>query len=166
MSSRRSGFPTALARLGRGDIDLVLLDLGLPDSQGLETLHTLQKAAADIPVVVMTGNDDQELSMAAVRDGAQDYSRQGPDERQAAHPRGAVCARAPEGGGCAAAERAQIPDARGGDPAEDFRQRPGLPLPFRQRKLRPRSRHQARGHRGQNGLRFSSEGTGRKIPRG
>jgi PAS domain S-box-containing protein len=63
----------AVARLERGNIDLVLLDLGLPDSQGLETLHALQKVAVDIPVVVMTGNDDQELAMAAVRDGAQDY---------------------------------------------------------------------------------------------
>ena len=63
----------ALARLARQDIDLVLLDLGLPDSQGLPTFHALQKVAADIPVIVMTGNDDQELSLAAVRDGAQDY---------------------------------------------------------------------------------------------
>jgi len=63
----------ALARLERRDIDLVLLDLGLPDSQGLQTFHELQKVAADIPVIVMTGNDDQELAMAAVRDGAQDY---------------------------------------------------------------------------------------------
>jgi len=63
----------AVAQLERKNIDLVLLDLGLPDSQGLQTLHALQKAASDIPVIVMTGNDDHELAMAAVRDGAQDY---------------------------------------------------------------------------------------------
>jgi CheY-like chemotaxis protein len=63
----------ALTRLERKDIDLVLLDLGLPDSQGLQTFHTLRKAAPDIPVIVLTGNNDQELAVAAVRDGAQDY---------------------------------------------------------------------------------------------
>jgi signal transduction histidine kinase len=54
-------------------MDLVLLDLGLPDSQGLQTFQTLWKAAPDIPVIVLTGNDDRELAVAAVRDGAQDY---------------------------------------------------------------------------------------------
>ena len=63
----------ALARLERKDIDLVLLDLGLPDNQGLSTFHALRKAAPDIPVIVLSGNDDQELAIAAVRDGAQDY---------------------------------------------------------------------------------------------
>jgi len=63
----------ALARLERRGIDLVLLDLGLPDSQGLETFYALRKAAPGIPVIVLSGNDDQELAIAAVRDGAQDY---------------------------------------------------------------------------------------------
>jgi DNA-binding response OmpR family regulator len=63
----------ALARLERKDIDLVLLDLGLPDSQGLPTFQALRKAAPSIPVIVLSGNDDQELAIAAVRDGAQDY---------------------------------------------------------------------------------------------
>jgi CheY-like chemotaxis protein len=68
--SRLSG---ALTRLESKGIDLVLLDLGLPDSQGLQTFQKLQKAAPDIPVIVLTGTDDQELAVAAVRDGAQDY---------------------------------------------------------------------------------------------
>ena len=63
----------ALARLERKDVDLVLMDLGLPDSQGLPTFHALRKAAPGIPVIVLSGNDDQELAIAAVRDGAQDY---------------------------------------------------------------------------------------------
>ncbi len=63
----------ALARLKRKDVDLILLDLGLPDSQGLQTLRTLQKTAPDVPVIVLTGTDDHELAVAAVRDGAQDY---------------------------------------------------------------------------------------------
>jgi len=63
----------ALARLAGGGFDLVLLDLGLPDSQGLQTFYTLQKAAPDVPVVVLTGNDDQDLAVAAMREGAQDF---------------------------------------------------------------------------------------------
>jgi len=63
----------AVARLARGGIDLILVDLGLPDSQGLETFHRLQKAAPGTPAVVLTGNSDQEAAIIAVRDGAQDY---------------------------------------------------------------------------------------------
>ncbi len=63
----------ALTRLERMDIHLVLLDLGLPDSQGLPTFHTLRQAVPGIPVIVLSGNDDQELAVAAVQEGAQDY---------------------------------------------------------------------------------------------
>jgi len=63
----------ALTRLESKGIDLVLMDLGLPDSQGLSTFHSLRQAAPGIPVIVLSGNDDQELATAAVRDGAQDY---------------------------------------------------------------------------------------------
>jgi PAS domain S-box-containing protein len=63
----------ALARLEAGGIDLVLLDLGLPDSQGLDTLHRLRDAAPAVPVIVLTGNVDQAIGLAAVSEGAQDY---------------------------------------------------------------------------------------------
>ncbi len=63
----------ALTRLESKDIDLVLLDLGLPDSQGLQTFHKLQEAAPGVPVVVLTGTNDNETAVRAVRDGAQDY---------------------------------------------------------------------------------------------
>ena len=63
----------AFSRMEGGDIDLVLLDLGLPDSQGLQTFHKLREAAPDIPIVVLTGNKAQETAIAAVREGAQDY---------------------------------------------------------------------------------------------
>jgi len=63
----------ALTRLADGGTDLVLLDLGLPDSQGLATLHALRNVAADVPIIVLTGNDDEELAVAAAREGAQDY---------------------------------------------------------------------------------------------
>lgn len=63
----------ALARLKNEGIDLVLLDLGLPDSQGLETFRRLREAAPHFPVIILTGNDDQEMAVAAVKEGAQDY---------------------------------------------------------------------------------------------
>jgi two-component system, cell cycle sensor histidine kinase and response regulator CckA len=63
----------ALTRLKSKGIDLVLLDLGLPDSQGLQTLHKLRDAAPGVPVIVLTGTNDHEMAVRAVRDGAQDY---------------------------------------------------------------------------------------------
>ena len=63
----------ALTRLERKGIDLVLLDLGLPDSQGLPTLHKLRAVVPDVSVIVLTGTDDEEQAVAAVREGAQDY---------------------------------------------------------------------------------------------
>ena len=64
---------TGLTRLSQGNIDLVLLDLSLPDSYGLETFETVQRSAPDIPTVVLTGLDDEALAGQAVRRGAQDY---------------------------------------------------------------------------------------------
>lgn len=54
-------------------VDLILLDLDLPDSAGLSALHHLRQATPDIPVIVWAGTDDPELAVAAVRDGAQDF---------------------------------------------------------------------------------------------
>jgi signal transduction histidine kinase len=53
--------------------DVILLDLGLPDSQGLETLTRLQPRASDITVLVLTGNNDEELGLKAVQAGADEY---------------------------------------------------------------------------------------------
>lgn len=53
--------------------DVVLLDLSLPDSQGLSTLTRMQAAAPAVPVVVLTGLADQNAALAAVQNGAQDY---------------------------------------------------------------------------------------------
>ena len=53
--------------------DAVLLDLSLPDGQGLETLTRLQEHAPAMPVVVVTGLDDEFVGLSAVRSGAQDY---------------------------------------------------------------------------------------------
>ncbi|MCL4294134.1 MAG: response regulator [Anaerolineae bacterium] len=62
-----------LTCLGEGDVDVVLLDLSLPDSQGPDTLTRLQSSAPDVPVVVLTGLEDETLGMALVQAGAQDY---------------------------------------------------------------------------------------------
>ena len=63
----------AVAHLGAERVDLVLLDLGLPDSAGLDTLRAVSTVAPAVPVVVVTGPDDQEAGRAAVRAGAQDH---------------------------------------------------------------------------------------------
>jgi DNA-binding response OmpR family regulator len=62
-----------LAQVRRGGFDAVLLDLGLPDSQGLATLRAVRQLDPDVPVVVLTGLEDEETALQALRDGAQDY---------------------------------------------------------------------------------------------
>jgi DNA-binding response OmpR family regulator len=62
-----------LEMLERGRFDAVLLDLSLPDSRGLSTFEQLHRRAPRIPVVVLTGLDDEALALRAVREGAQDY---------------------------------------------------------------------------------------------
>jgi diguanylate cyclase (GGDEF)-like protein len=52
---------------------LVLLDLSLPDSHGLETFSKIYAHSPNIPIIVLTGNDDQALALTAVKTGAQDF---------------------------------------------------------------------------------------------
>ena len=59
--------------LAQRHTDIVLLDLSLPDSQGIEGLMRIQESAPDVAVVVMTGLDDEEVGVRMVRQGAQDY---------------------------------------------------------------------------------------------
>ncbi|MDZ7270025.1 MAG: response regulator [candidate division KSB1 bacterium] len=63
----------ALRRLEKEEFDLVLLDLSLPDSQGLETVVAIRKQSPQVPVVVLTGLDDEQSSVEALHMGAQDY---------------------------------------------------------------------------------------------
>jgi PAS domain S-box-containing protein len=63
----------ALERLARDEIDVVLLDLGLPDSYGLDTFLRAHAQAPQVPFVVLTGLSDETLAVTAVRKGAQDY---------------------------------------------------------------------------------------------
>src|ERR1700681_905225 len=63
----------AIERLRGEYFDLVLLDLSLPDEQGLNTLVRAHAFAPKVPIVVLTGLDDAALAVKAVRAGAQDY---------------------------------------------------------------------------------------------
>ena len=63
----------ALRLLGEDDIDVILADLGLPDSQGIETFLKLRAEAPGVPAIVLTGRDDEALGVEALREGAQDY---------------------------------------------------------------------------------------------
>jgi PAS domain S-box-containing protein len=66
-----------LTYLDEGRPDIILLDLGLPDSQGLNTLTKLNDSIMGIPVVVLTGLDDEATGKAAVLQSAQDYLLKG-----------------------------------------------------------------------------------------
>ena len=64
---------TGLDILRRDTFDVILLDLGLPDSQGVETVRLMRRHFPRIPVVVLTGREDDEIALESVREGAQDY---------------------------------------------------------------------------------------------
>lgn len=63
----------ALEYLWEETCDVVLLDLGLPDSHGLDTLVVLRAQAPGVPIVVLTGFQDEALAVEALKGGAQDY---------------------------------------------------------------------------------------------
>jgi signal transduction histidine kinase len=69
----RETLQAGIERLAGGGIDIVLLDLSLPDSHGRQTVHRAIAAAPDVPVVVLTGLDDERVGNEAVQAGAQDY---------------------------------------------------------------------------------------------
>ncbi|MEP6743347.1 MAG: response regulator [bacterium] len=62
-----------IERMRAGDIDVVLLDLSLPDSEGLETLLLLLEEDAGVPIVVLTGTDDCTVATDAMKLGAENY---------------------------------------------------------------------------------------------
>ncbi len=63
----------ALDFLGANSVDVVLLDLFLPDSSGLETLSRLQTFSPENSIIVLSGTDDEAIALKAVNKGAQDY---------------------------------------------------------------------------------------------
>ena len=63
----------ALSELQEKNFDVILLDLGLPDSSGLQSVKKIHDSSPHIPIVVITENNDSTLGMSAVKNGAQDY---------------------------------------------------------------------------------------------
>ena len=59
--------------LNRGQYGVVLLDLMLPDSQGIETVRRIKGVDSDVPIVVLTGLDDDNAGLSAIKAGAMDY---------------------------------------------------------------------------------------------
>ena len=64
---------TALEVLQSQPVDIVLLDLGLPDSQGMDTVKGVREVNEELPVIVFTGSDDSAMAQEAIRNGCQDY---------------------------------------------------------------------------------------------
>ncbi len=62
-----------LKHLANGSADIVLLDLDLPDSKGLGTFIKVHTQEANIPIIVLTGLDDEKIGLEAVQKGAQDF---------------------------------------------------------------------------------------------
>lgn len=69
----RNTLKAALAALAEDEVDIILLDLALPDSVGLGSLKKIHDAAEDVPVIILTGLEDDKVSIDAVKQGAQDY---------------------------------------------------------------------------------------------
>lgn len=70
---------SAINRLRKDRFDNVLLDLSLPDSKGLKTFERIRQANANVPVVILTGNDDTETRLQALRYGADEYLIKSPE---------------------------------------------------------------------------------------
>jgi signal transduction histidine kinase len=69
--------------LAKGGVDITLLDMGLPDGHGLDTVRRAHAAAPDIPLIILTGLDDEALAAEAMTQGAQDYMIKGQIESRA-----------------------------------------------------------------------------------
>ena len=63
----------ALELLQQQSFDLILLDISLPDSKGIETINRIRKQAANIPVAILSGTDDEKFAIRTIKAGAQDY---------------------------------------------------------------------------------------------
>ncbi|AFZ37202.1 response regulator receiver modulated diguanylate cyclase [Stanieria cyanosphaera PCC 7437] len=64
---------SALQLIAQNDFDVILLDLSLPDSQGIDSIAQVKQEAPELPIVVLTALDDESIAIQSVRQGAQDY---------------------------------------------------------------------------------------------
>src|SRR5919199_668641 len=72
----------AIERLDDSMFDVILLDLSLPDSDSMETVYKTRTAAPRTPVVVLTGQEDEEVALRALQSGAEDYLVKGWGDRE------------------------------------------------------------------------------------
>ena len=63
----------SLAELKNNDVDIVLLDLDLPDSSGLDTFNKVSSSTSSLPIIILTEDDDEQLAIQSLKLGAQDY---------------------------------------------------------------------------------------------
>ena len=63
----------AIQQVKDGHFDVILLDLGLPDAQGLETFERMHRGALEVPIIVLSGLGDEEIAVQSVQRGAQDF---------------------------------------------------------------------------------------------
>ena len=84
---------TGLERLSVKDVDVVLLDLGLPDSSGFDTFTALQAQAPGVAIVVLTGFEDETIKNKALQAGAQDYLSKNQLDSNCADSLHALCCR-------------------------------------------------------------------------
>ena len=68
---------SAREALRAGEFDVILLDLHLPDSEGVDTVRAAAEDASDVPIVVLTGADERQFGMACIEAGAHDYLGKG-----------------------------------------------------------------------------------------
>ncbi|MGA2420546.1 MAG: hybrid sensor histidine kinase/response regulator [Candidatus Acidiferrum sp.] len=73
----------AMVHLAKGSADIVLLDMGLPDAHGLDTVRMAHAVAPNVPLIVISGLDDEALAAQAMKEGAQDYLIKGQIENRA-----------------------------------------------------------------------------------
>ena len=66
-----------LEQLARNPFDVILLDLGLPDSLGIEGISQIRQITRETPIIILTGNLDKDMALSALRKGAEDYLEKG-----------------------------------------------------------------------------------------
>lgn len=79
---RTARLTNAINLVSKNHFDLILLDLSLPESRGIETFYELQTHSKNVPIVVLSGMDDEATAIEAVRGGAQDYLVKGHADQQ------------------------------------------------------------------------------------
>ena len=76
------------------DFDALLLDLSLPDTKKLDALEKLINCIKDLPTIILTGLDDEDLAISSVQKGAQDYLVKGRFDRYSLNSSNKICNRA------------------------------------------------------------------------